>query len=141
MQDRFSKEKRSQVMSRIRSKGTKIELRMKEALEANQIQFEYHPKIFGKPDFSMPPNIVLFCDSSFWHGRNWGKLKRKLWKEYWYDHIKKNRLRDRIVNDELKNKGYVVLRFWDTQIEKHMDECVRRIRRVSRTQNTITSAV
>jgi len=51
------------------SKGTKIELKVKKALEENKIEFEYQPKMFGKPDFLIPPNIILFCDSSFWRVR------------------------------------------------------------------------
>lgn len=51
MPDVFSKEKRSEIMSRIRSKGTKIELKMKKALEENDLEFQYQPKMVGKPDF------------------------------------------------------------------------------------------
>ena len=128
MPDMFTKEKRSEIMSKIRSKGSKIELKMKKVLEENNIKFEYQPKMFGSPDFLIPPNIVIFCDSSFWHGRNWNNLRLKLSKNYWYDHIKENRRRDRKVNAELKKKGCIVLRFWDTQIEKQIDECIKQIR-------------
>jgi len=127
MPDLFSKEKRSEIMSKIRSKGTKIELRMKDALERNGIRFEYQPKMFGSPDFLIPPNIAVFCDSSFWHGRNWHKLKKKLKKKYWYDHIQRNRERDKEVNTVLRSKGYIVLRFWDDEIEKNMERCIKRI--------------
>jgi DNA mismatch endonuclease (patch repair protein) len=129
MPDVFSKEKRSEVMSKIRSKGSRIELKMKAALEENHITFEYQPKIFGKPDFFIPPKITIFCDSSFWHGRYWKKLQKQLHKEYWHEHIKKNRERDRIVNATLRRKGYVVLRFWDDQIEKQMRKCISIIKR------------
>ena len=128
MPDKFTKEKRSEIMSKIRSKGTKIELKMKMALEENEIKFQYQPEMFGKPDFLIPPNIVVFCDSSFWHGRNWRTLRRRLPKNYWYDHIRKNRLRDRKVVAELKSKGYIVLRFWDEQIERRIDNCVKQIK-------------
>jgi DNA mismatch endonuclease (patch repair protein) len=127
MPDIFTKKKRSEVMSRIRSKGTKIELRMKQALEENDIKFEYQPKIFGNPDFLIPPNIVVFCDSAFWHGRNWRKLKAKLKKGYWREHIERNRNRDRTVNRQLKKEGYTVLRFWNNQIEKEIETCIMRV--------------
>jgi len=134
MPDIFTKEKRSEIMSKIRSKGTKIELKMKAELDKNQIKYEYQPKIFGNPDFFIAPNIVIFCDSSFWHGRNWNKLKKQLSKKYWYDHIKRNRLRDRVVNDELRSRGYLVLRFWDTEIEKQMEKCIERIKNITLSQ-------
>lgn len=130
MPDVFTKEKRSEVMSKIRSKGTKIELKMKEALEGNRISFEYQPKMFGKPDFLILPNIVIFCDSSFWHGRNWNKLKKQLSKQYWYGHIKQNRERDKKITKTLKETGYVVLRFWDDQIEKNIKKCVEEIKEI-----------
>lgn len=128
MPDIFTKEKRSEVMSKIRSKGTKIELKMKAALEEAGIEFEYQPKMLGKPDFLISHNIAVFCDSSFWHGRNWDTLRLKLSKDYWYDHIKRNRSRDQKVNAKLKSKGYIVLRFWDTQIEKQIHNCIEQIK-------------
>ena len=127
MTDVFTKEKRSEIMSKIRSKGTKIELRIKKGLEDQQIAFEYQPKLFGKPDFLIPPKILVFCDSSFWHGRDWNKLKEKLPTPYWYEHIKANRKRDKIVTLTLKKEGYIVLRFWDFEIMKKMDYCLKSI--------------
>ena len=114
-------------MSKIKSKGTKIEITMMKALEEKSLRFEYQPKIFGKPDFLVYPNIVVFCDSSFWHARNWSKLKLQLTEGYWREHIEKNKKRDKVVNIRLKKIGYVVLRFWDSQIEKDLDSCVKEI--------------
>jgi len=118
-------------MSKIRSKGTKIEMRMKKGLEEKGFEFTYQPKLFGKPDFFIPPNIVVFCDSSFWHGRNWSKLRKKLPKEYWVDHIGQNRKRDREVNLRLRKEGFVVLRFWDDQINDHLDKVMKRIKKAA----------
>jgi DNA mismatch endonuclease (patch repair protein) len=127
MPDVFTKEKRSQVMAKIRSKRSKMEMKMKEALESNKIDYEYQPKLFGKPDFLIPPRIVLFCDSSFWHGRNWGKLRLQLKEGYWQEHIRKNKVRDIIVNKTLQKEGYAVLRFWDDEIAKDIESCIKRI--------------
>jgi DNA mismatch endonuclease (patch repair protein) len=138
MPDIFTIKKRSQVMSKIRSKGTSIELKMIIALQQNGISFEYQPKIFGKPDFLIPPNIVVFCDSSFWHGRNWVKLKLKLKEGYWREHIASNRKRDRCVNKILKGEGYIIIRFWDDLINKKIDSCIKKIRKII-DQQTILS--
>jgi len=129
MPDKYTKEKRSEIMSKIRSKGTQIELTMKRALEEQGIEFDYQPKVFGTPDFLIPPNIAVFCDSSFWHGRNWNKLKKKLPKGYWRAHIEENRKRDKLVNVQLQKEGYVVFRFWDYQIVKHMNRCIGKIQK------------
>ncbi|MFC1507190.1 DUF559 domain-containing protein [Thermoproteota archaeon] len=123
----FTRKKRSEIMSKIKSQGTKIELKMKEGLDTNRIKYEYQPHIFGKPDFLIFPNILVFCDSSFWHGRNWLQLKKQLSKKYWFDHINKNRLRDKKVNAALRKKGYIVLRFWDDAIEKYFEKCIKKI--------------
>lgn len=134
MPDIFTKEKRSEIMSKIKSKGTKIELTMMNALEESNLRFEYQPKICGKPDFLVYPNIVVFCDSSFWHGRSWKKLKPKLQKGYWREHIEKNRKRDKIVNNQLKKEGYLILRFWDSQLEEDSDSCIDRIKNAIKTK-------
>ena len=128
MPEVFTKQKRSEIMSKIRSKNTKIELKMKKALETNGIEYVYQPRIFGRPDFLIPPDIVVFCDGSFWHGRNWNRLRKKLAEGYWREHIKRNRNRDRTINRQLERQGYAVLRFWDDQIEKEIGECLRKIR-------------
>lgn len=128
MPDVFTKKKRSEVMSKIRSKGTKIELDMKTALENSRIEFKYQPKMLGKPDFLVPPDMVIFCDSSFWHGRHWETLRLRLHEGYWFNHIRKNRLRDRKVRTELRKQGYTVLRFWDTEIEKNIETCIKKIK-------------
>lgn len=105
-----------------------MEIKMKSALESNNIAFEYQPKVYGRPDFLIAPKIAVFCDSSFWHGRNWNKLKKQLSKEYWLEHINRNRKRDRQVNRTLKNNGYVVLRFWEEEVMKKTDECIAKIK-------------
>ena len=114
-------------MAKIKSKGTKIELTMKAELDKQGIPYEYQPNIFGRPDFLIPPNIVVFCDSSFWHGRDWNKLKDRLPSQYWKDHIKRNIKRDRLVTAKLKKDAYIVLRFWDDQIEKDIEASVKKI--------------
>jgi DNA mismatch endonuclease (patch repair protein) len=114
-------------MSKIRSKNTQLEVRLRTELEKNGIAFEEQPKMFGKPDFFIPPNVTVFCDSSFWHGRNWVKLRKKLPEGYWQNHINRNRTRDKEVNRELQKQGYEVLRFWDTEINSKIDKCLKKI--------------
>lgn len=130
MPDIFTKEKRSEIMSKVRSKDTTIELKMMAALKKNNLEFQYQPKLFGKPDFLVHPNIAIFCDSSFWHGRHWSKLKLQLKEGYWREHIEKNRKRDRLVNKELKKAGYTVVRCWDDEINKNMPFCIMKIMKV-----------
>jgi DNA mismatch endonuclease (patch repair protein) len=130
--DKFSKKKRSEIMSKIRGKNTKLDLAMKSLLRTARIEFVMYPRIFGNPDFLVGDRLAIFCDSSFWHGRNWTRLRAQLRNgsnpKYWIGHIASNRRRDRFVNASLKKEGYVVLRFWDEKIYKRGTECVVRIK-------------
>jgi DNA mismatch endonuclease, patch repair protein len=129
MTDFLTKEQRSKLMSKVRSKGSEIELIIKKALDDGGIKYTYQSAVFGKPDFLIKPNIAVFCDSSFWHGRNWRKMKTTLKEGYWQDHIMRNRKRDALVNRTLKKQGYIVLRFWDKEIRKNTKQCITEIQK------------
>jgi DNA mismatch endonuclease (patch repair protein) len=105
---------------------------MKELLANAGMKFIMYPELYGSPDFLVGKRVVIFCDSSFWHGRNWPSLKRKLASgsnpNYWVNHISDNRRRDREVTKALESMGYFVFRFWDTYILKDPDDCIRQLR-------------
>jgi len=130
--DGFSKAQRSLLMSRIRSRNTSIDLAMKKLLRKAGIPSKMYPKMVGNPDFLIGEKVVVFCDSGFWHGRNWRKLKTQLGRgsnaSYWVAHIARNRNRDRQVNATLQELGYRVLRFWDRQIFDKPEQCSTRIK-------------
>jgi len=85
MVDIFTPEKRSWVMSRIRSTNTKIDLKMKRLLSENKYKFEMYPKMFANPDFVLKrKKIIIFCDGDFWHGYKYHEKKKpakKFWRE------------------------------------------------------------
>ena len=56
--DIFTPEKRSWIMSRIRSKDTKIEMKIAELLRGNNLRYRMHPKLFGSPDFVVGKNVL-----------------------------------------------------------------------------------
>ena len=78
MTDVFTKEKRSEVMRAIESKGTKLELDTAKMFRQANIRYRSHPKIYCSPDFIVEGRPALFCDGSFWHGRHWPRLKDRL---------------------------------------------------------------
>ncbi len=122
----FTKEKRSWVMSRIKGKNTKIELKMKKVLYELGYSFEMHPKMFGNPDFVLKrKRIVIFCDGDFWHGHDY--QKRKMPKKFWREKIERNMKRDKKISRNLRLDGWSVLRFWEHDIEKRIDVCKGRI--------------
>ena len=132
MTDVFSKEKRSEVMRSIKGKGTGLEKDAAKMLRRAKLKYRSHPKMFGAPDFIVESRLLLFCDGSFWHGRRWPKLKKRLQAGnnpgYWVNHIEDNRKRDRKVNRILRAQGHPVLRLWDEDVKKRPQWCVERIK-------------
>jgi len=134
MTDVFTPEKRSWVMSRIRSKNTKIDLQMKKILSGIRCSYTMYPKMYGSPDFAIRrKKIALFCDGDFWHGYRYEE-KKKPAKKFWRDKIKKNMLRDKKVSRKLRLEGWSVQRFWEHDIEARPDFCKRKISRAVKRQ-------
>ena len=135
MPDIFTPEKRSWVMSRIRGTNTKIDLRMNEMLGNMRYKYEMYPKMFGNPDFALPrKKIAIFCDGDFWHGYRYYEKKR-LSKKFWRDKIEKNMRRDAAVSRRLRRDGWSVLRFWEHEIERNPEKCMRRIVKKAKSRN------
>jgi len=124
-------EKRSYNMSQIKSKNTKIELKLRKALWNKGYRYRVCPKdLFGKPDIAFPSHkLAIFCDSAFWHGKKLDETVEKIKTnhEYWSDKIMKNKVRDDKVNDYLTKSGWTVLRFWDDEINYNLENCIKNI--------------
>lgn len=129
MPDIFSKKKRSQIMSKIRSRETKLEFQFKKLMK--DYKFKYQPKIFGKPDFaSKKLKIAVFIDSCFWHKCLRHFRKPKTNNAYWTPKINRNVERAKEVNVFLKKQGWKVLRFWEHEINKNPKKCIAKISRI-----------
>lgn len=122
---------RSENMSRIKSKDTSIEILLRKALWGKGIRYRVNDKkVYGKPDIVFKSKkIAVFCDSEFWHGKNYieGKYKIKTNLDYWDAKLERNINRDKIVNQTLEEQGWVVLRFWATDIKKKLPDVVDKI--------------
>lgn len=128
MADVFTKEKRSEIMRRVKNKDTNIELLLRKALFKNGLRFRVRNKLFGKPDIVFPKQkIAIFCDGDFWHGRNFKNEEQK-YKKFWKEKIKNNMERDKLVNKTLKKSGWKMLRFWKTEILKDPNKCVEKVK-------------
>lgn len=84
----------------------------------------------GKPDIVLTKyKIAIFCDSEFFHGKDWEVLKPRLEagnnSEYWKKKILRNMERDDEVNKSLMFMGWTVIRFWGKDILKNCEECIR----------------
>jgi DNA mismatch endonuclease, patch repair protein len=116
MVDQISKEKRSKIMSAIRSKDTKPELMLRKVLWKSGLRFRIY---YGKEkiDIAFPyKKIAIFVDGCFWHVCPIHSHLPKSNESYWLPKLKKNIERDRIVNEHLINEGWTVLRFWEHEL-------------------------
>ncbi|MGO4919855.1 very short patch repair endonuclease [Maribacter spongiicola] len=124
----YTTPERSKIMSKIKGKNTKPELAFRKALYAAGYRYRIdYKKLIGKPDIALPKyKTVIFIDGEYWHGKNWEERKPKVKtnREFWIAKIERNIQRDHEVNDELKNLGYNVFRFWETDIKKNLEECL-----------------
>ncbi len=123
-------------MQNIKSKDTSIECILRKALWKKGYRYRKNCKdISGKPDIALTKyKIAIFCDSEFFHGKDWEVLKPRLEKgensEYWVRKISKNRERDDEVNKRLLFEGWTVIRFWGKDIKNHTEECIKVIEEV-----------
>jgi len=117
-------------MQNIKAKDTSIECILRKALWNNGYRYRKNYKgLPGKPDIVLTKyKIAIFCDSEFFHGKDWEQLEEQLRRgknaDFWIRKITRNMERDTEVNAELKGLGWTVLRFWGKDIKKHTDECV-----------------
>ena len=131
MADDLTPEQRRNNMQAIRSKDTTIELRLRKALWKHGVRYRKNYKeLIGKPDIVITKyKIAVFCDSDYWHGYDWENRNQRIKsnRDYWVPKIERNMERDREVTETLQNEGWLVLRFWEWQIRKHLDECVETV--------------
>lgn len=129
--DVLNKDQRHKNMSHIRSKNTKSEVKLRKALWHLGIHYRKNFKLLlGKPDIVIPRcHIAIFVDGDFWHGRNFSAIDKRIDvnHDFWINKLKKNIERDKYVNEALTEQGWLVLRFWDSDIKKDLNGCLSRI--------------
>ncbi|MBN6730870.1 very short patch repair endonuclease [Burkholderia multivorans] len=123
-------EQRSARMGRVRQHGTDIELRLRRALWAAGLRYRFaQAKVLpGRPDIVfVSAKVAVFVDGCFWHGCPKHGTKPKSNAEFWDEKIRRNRERDRRVDCELQQAGWRVVRLWEHEVKKELDDCVTRI--------------
>lgn len=129
--DNLTKEQRHKNMKNIKSKDTKIEVILRKELWHRGYRYrKKYNELPGKPDIVLTKQkIVIFCDSEFFHGKDWEVLKPRLEKgnnaNYWLKKIERNITRDQEINQQLNFLGWTVVRFWGKEILNNTDECIK----------------
>lgn len=129
MADKFSKQKRSEIMSKVRNKDSKMEITLrKELWKAGYRYRKNSNKHFGKPDIVLANlKTVIFVDSCFWHGCKEHGSMPETRREFWEAKIARNKERDKEVTRHYKDKGWTVIRIWEHEIKKNFDKTVEKI--------------
>lgn len=122
MADTISKERRSELMSRIRSKNSKVELAVRSLAHRMGYRFRLHRKnLPGKPDLVFPGRKkAIFVHGCFWHWHPDPNCKRarmpKSRQEFWKPKLEGNRRRDRENRKKLSDLGWEVLEIWECEV-------------------------
>lgn len=120
------------IMSSIKSRDTRPEMALRHALWVRGLRYRVNVRsLIGKPDIVFTrAKIAVFCDGDFWHGHNWAirglaslddELKR--YSDFWRDKILGNIERDKKNTLNLELDGWVVMRFWESDIKSDVEKC------------------
>lgn len=116
MADIFNKKKRSQIMARIRGKGTSIEKALSFVLRELRLPYKQHcDSLPGTPDFVLSKRkVVIFASGCFWHGhKNCRRAKLPTTnRTFWANKIERNKKRDARQRRLLRKMGWHVVTFW-----------------------------
>ena len=119
--DVFSRDKRSQIMSRVGDKNTKPEIAVRSVLHNLGFRFRLHRKdLPGKPDIALPRHRkVVFVHGCFWHGhKNCSRAKRPSTnQQFWNEKLDGNILRDQENIHALNELGWDVLTVWTCEVK------------------------
>lgn len=130
--DSLTKEQRHRTMRRIRSKDTKPEVRLRKELWHLGLRYRKNWRnLPGSPDIALTrQKIAIFVDGDFWHARGHrdhpGEQVASN-QRYWQQHLARNVERDKETDDALTDLGWLVLRFWASEVEHDLDRCVREV--------------
>jgi DNA mismatch endonuclease (patch repair protein) len=127
----------STMMSAVKNKNGRAEMMLRKALHARGYRYRLHArKIIGKPDIIFArKRVAIFVDGDFWHGRALieegvpGLLKglRSRNSEWWIQKITKTVERDKTVTSELEEDGWLVLRFWESELLADLAAVLQRV--------------
>ena len=127
--DTVSRQKRSEIMSRIKSRDSKIETLFRKELWKHGFRYRKNVgKYFGKPDIVLKKHkVVIFIDSCFWHGCKKHCRIPSVRKVYWTQKIARNAKRDKEVSKHYKKLGWQIFRVWEHELLKSFDNTTKNI--------------
>ena len=125
--DNLTKLQRHKNMVAIKSRDTKIEVSLRKELWHRGIRYRKNMKLFNcHPDIVITKfKLAVFCDGDFWHRKVFERYDVDTNAVYWHEKIKRNVERDLANTIELRDHGWKVLSFWETDIKHDLEQCVQ----------------
>lgn len=123
--DKLTQKQRRKCMRRVRAKDTKPEITLRKGLWKRGVRYRKNVRTLpGTPDIVLAGRkIAIFVDGDFWHARghreNPGEEVASN-QSFWRAKLARNVERDRDVNEALTEMGWLVLRFWASDVEKDL---------------------
>ena len=132
MADTISPERRSEIMSHIKSKDTSIELLVRRKLFSMGYRYRVNYKALpGKPDIVFTKKkVAIFIHGCYWHGHDCGSRyahSSQSNKMYWGTKIEQTKQRDEKHIQALEADGWTVIVLWECQIRQSFDQVIKLI--------------
>jgi len=122
MSDVFSKEERSEIMRKVKSKNTKPEMIVRRFLFQSGFRYRLHDrKLPGAPDIKLPRfKTLIFINGCLWHGHSECSSADLPQTNmlYWKTKIRKNIIRDKKNLSALKSMGWKVITIWECDMKR-----------------------
>ena len=128
MADNLSKAQRSYCMSRIKSKNTSQEIKLRKCLWGLGFRYRIKNNLAGRPDIVFSSKkVVVFIDGCFWHMCPKCFKAPKSNKRYWLPKLRKNAERDRKNEALLRRGGWTIIRVWEHDLKKNFNKVLKTI--------------
>jgi len=124
--DRITKQQRSKIMSSIKSKDTKPELFFEKKILPQKNYSKHYRRAFNADFVYKSQMVAIFVDGTFWHGKYFDYNTTKL-NNHWKNHIQNNINRDKKNRLALEKIGWIVLSYWEDELEKNKKKIKREI--------------
>ncbi len=135
----------SRIMSRVRSHDTRPELTLRRAVHAKGGRFRLQARdVPGCPDLVVRARkVAVFVDGDLWHGNpeEWRRRGHDnlaamfpTRTDWWVDKIQRNVARDDMVNRQLAEQGWRLLRLWASDVLGDPDRAAERVMALLRKQ-------
>jgi DNA mismatch endonuclease, patch repair protein len=123
--------RRLKIKAAREARHAKSVLALRRLLWNRGLRYRKHPSsVCGRPDIVfVDRRVAVFCDLAFWHGHDWPRRKARLTtnRRFWVETVESTMARDRQVDRELRDAGWLVVRLWDHEVLSEPEACFMKV--------------